>query len=90
MLGHHQKMLVKRKNPAVCLFSATTWLGQAWYFVAVMPEKYQACMDALKQGNVEFGKYGVILEKGFGGRPPEEIIHKMTQEYGFAPSANAS
>lgn len=55
-----------------------------WIYAAVKPSKYQAFLNAQKEGKLnvyDFAPYGEIIVSGEGKSPPDEITLKVAEMY---------
>lgn len=56
---------------------------QAWYYVLVERTKKRAFEAREGTPNLKLTDFGTILHSGYGQNPPEDIVQKMFDEYGF-------
>jgi hypothetical protein len=55
-----------------------------WAYLSMYPsryEEYRARVEATEIVNLE--EYGEVIEKGWGAEPPQEVIDRMTDQYGI-------
>ena len=55
----------------------------AWHYVLVDEDKEQAFRDKLKSGTIDVADYSKVLYSGWGKDPPQNIIDKIDDHYGF-------
>ena len=56
---------------------------EAWYYLQVEPTKTALLERGVQTGKLNLSDLGLILESGYGARPPETIRKKMQEKYGF-------
>ena len=54
-----------------------------WYYVLVDEDKVQAFIDKVKSGTIDVADYGKVLYSGWGKGPPQHIIDKIWDRFGF-------
>ena len=56
----------------------------AWFYVMVDPLKVTLFLKAYEKPGVmiDLEKYGKIIESGWGENPPEDVVKRITDEYG--------
>jgi hypothetical protein len=55
---------------------------QAWWFVAVSPEKLSDYKTAVNTEFINFEEYGQVIESGWGKGPPESVRRRIEDETG--------
>lgn len=72
----------------VVLVKGLSAKGQKQYAYALIPvERYEAYKQAEAKGNYNLGEFGIILYRGSGHEPPEEIRLKYEA---FIPSHDSN
>jgi hypothetical protein len=78
------KKIVKSRASFLCLIVATAVdRKNAWYFISVKPNKFNAFNNEVFDGPSVLSDYGDIIESGYGEYPSQEVITRMREEYGF-------
>lgn len=75
MPGTYAERLVAKDTFVVdCITGRDADGAQVYAILSVRADQYPAYRDALHAGPVRLEDHGVVLAKGEGNRPPEEVI----------------
>jgi len=71
----HIVTLIEQSGGLVRLIEATAKGRKAWYALELSPKAYSGYCQAIRQGDLNLGDYGKVLESGWG-ELPENIRQK--------------
>lgn len=54
-----------------------------WYYVSIMPSKYEDFKAAQEQGSYDINDFGEVLYHGPGTEPSDEVKKTMEEAYGI-------